>query len=1017
VRRLLVPLRLAAVRVRAHAARSLLAALGIAVAAAVLSMTAVVAVAVQDRAVQRALAGLAPSDRALQVGWSGVPGQSELPFGALDRAARRALRGVVPQPAFRVAVFRQATWGGAYASLGAVDGLARWIALRGGRLPRPCTPARCELVQIGGAPVAPSLPFLRVVGRAVLRPGAPLRDYFAAAGPHRPPVLLAAGVGGFLRVPLPDASAVARSYGWIVPISSGAVHPWDVAAFGRRLDLAGSRLAAATDLFAMTGPSGTLASVETDSRVAARRLLVVGGGTAALLLGFAVLVSTRLRRDHDALRARLRRLGAGPAQSGLVTTMEVVALAAVGTAAGWAIGAGAGALLARRLDAPAYAAVTHSAFTGAGLALACGLAVATAVVVGVALLSRGVAVGGLRVTPADVAAAGALGAILLALARGKADAGAIASGDGTGVLLLLLPALTILVLAVVAARLLAPVLRLLERLARRGPAGVRIALLSLARAPGQATLTTVFFVVAVGVAVFAISYRATLLAGERQQAAYVAPADLVLTEDLTKLVTVQQAAPPAVAARLGRSTPVLRDSGFAGGNGGGRDFTLLALPAAALGRIQGWRSDFSAQRPAALARAIRPPHPAALPGIDLPPPARSLELPVSVRGDAVGISLTVLDRRGDLTSIWLGEHGRGTHVVRRAIPAAARGGRVVALRVTFPLLAAFAANHRESGTALSVSDASRGSLELGRLRAGGVALPDWPGWKGVAGLDRIPTGGATLRYLVNRAADSVFRPREPFEGEPVPVVVTPALARSAGPNGLLPLHVGYDVVVGRVVGVARDIPSVDGDAVVADASWWLAAATAARPGVGTPTELWIDRLRPGAARLLARAPFSSLAVTSQGGVYASLRSDPLARGTLDVLLVSAAVGLALAALGVLLAVVGDLRDESGELFDLEAQGASPTEVRHHLLLRATAVSGVGTAGGLVAGLVVGALVVAVVTVTAGAGEPLPPLERIVDWPVVLGALAVVGAAAGLGAVAATAGAFASAGRRRFSEGL
>ena len=122
-----------------------------------------------------------------------MPAQSELSVDALDRAARGALRDVVAQPAFRVAVFRQATWGGAYVSLGAVEGLARWVALRSGRLPRPCTPARCELLQIGGAPVAPKLPYLHVVGQAVLRPGAPLRDYFERG--RQQPAARAARVG------------------------------------------------------------------------------------------------------------------------------------------------------------------------------------------------------------------------------------------------------------------------------------------------------------------------------------------------------------------------------------------------------------------------------------------------------------------------------------------------------------------------------------------------------------------------------------------------------------------------------------------------------------------------------------------------------------------------------------------------------------------------------------------------------------------------------------------------------
>src|SRR5207244_2708467 len=132
-RRLVVPVRLALIRLRVHAQRSLVVAAGIAVVAAVLAMTAVGAVAVQDRAVQRALGALQPSDRAIQAVWSGVPAQSNLSFPQLDRLARAALHPVLHQSAFGVEVFRQATWGGAFVNLGAVDGLSRWIVLRGGR--------------------------------------------------------------------------------------------------------------------------------------------------------------------------------------------------------------------------------------------------------------------------------------------------------------------------------------------------------------------------------------------------------------------------------------------------------------------------------------------------------------------------------------------------------------------------------------------------------------------------------------------------------------------------------------------------------------------------------------------------------------------------------------------------------------------------------------------------------------------------------------------------------------------
>ncbi len=951
-----MPVRLAAIRLRAHAQRNVLAAIGIAVGAGVLAMTAVGAVAVQDRAVQRALAGLQPSDRAVQAVWSGVPAQSSLSYPQLDRLARNALEPILHQPAFAVEVFRQATWGGAFVNLGAVDGVSHWIVLRSGRMPRACTPHDCELVQIGGKRVAPKLSFLHVVGSATFRAGSPLSAYFAAAGANRPPILLADGVSAFTRTPLPDAPLIARTYGWVVPLAPGSIHDWDLASLGTRIDRAQSQLEERSDIFSVQAPLDTIASVRATSRVAGERLLVLGGDAAVLLLGFAVLASTRLRRDYDATRRRLTWFGARRGQILLVAAAEVGAITVASSVVGWIAGSGAGALLARHLGAPGWLAVDHSLFTLRAFVIAVALAALTALVMLAALRLETIAFGGLTITAADVAALGALAAVLLALARGKTDTASLASGGGTGIMLLLLPGLVLFVLAVVAARLLSPLLRALEWIGRRGPASVRLALLSLARSPGRVLLSVVFFVLSVGVALFAFSYRATLERGEVEQARYAVPAQYVLQEDLNKLVTVQQAAPHA-------GTPVLRDSGFVTANRG-IDFTLLALPASAIPHVDGWRSDFSSESPAALARLLAPPVTPRLRGFELPANATRLMMPIAITGDRVGLQLNVLDRRGDFSLLTLGELGRGTHTVSVKLPPEARGGRVVALRLSFPQTAAFVAGHRESGTSLSVNDASVGTLRLDRRFAG------WTGSNGVR------VRGTTLRYVVNRASDSILRPNEPLEGSPVPVIVSPDLARV---GSLLPLHVEDETIQGQVVGVARHFPSVDGDLVVADLPTWLEAANTIEPGTATASEMWVNAARP------PRTP--SLAVQSQRETLAALRSDPLARGSLALLLAAAIVGLVLAAVGVLLGVVGDRRDESGDLFDLSAQGVTPAELRRHLLLRAQTVAAVGIAGGVAAGAVVSALVVAVVAVTAGAGTPLPPLALAFDWPLVAVALA------------------------------
>src|SRR5206468_3473646 len=225
-------------------------------------------------------------------------------------------------------------------------------------------------------------------------------------------------------------------------------------------------------------------------------------------------------------------------------------------------------------------------------------------------------------------------------------------------------------------------------------------------------------------------------------------------------------------------------------------------------------------------------------------------------------------------------------------------------------------------------------------------LPPFAGWTGSGG---VRVEGTTVHYLVNRAADSFLRPHEPLEGAPVPVVVSPAVARAAGPGGIVALHVGDRTVEGQVVAESRYFPSVDGDFAVADLDTWLTAANTLEPGTTTASEVWLDA-PPAAARRLDRPPFSALEVSSQRAAEAQLRGDPLARGALALLLASA-------------------------------------------------------------------LVVSVVSVTAGAGAPLPSLELVLDWRLVALALGVTAVVAALAALAATAHAYERVARWRFSEGI
>jgi len=225
------PVRLALVRLRAASGRAALVALGIAAGAAMLALAVAGAGAVRDRAVQRELMRIGPSNSSVQVVWSGVPAQASVPISRLDARARSALASIVPGKPFGVSLFRQANFGGAFINLGGVDGLGRWVRLRSGRLPAPCTPRRCELVLVGGSGRLPRLPFLHVVGRGTLASDAPLDAYFGARGSKSPPLLLANGALAVGSLPIPDADLISRTYGWVLPVASGSLHDWEIPAW------------------------------------------------------------------------------------------------------------------------------------------------------------------------------------------------------------------------------------------------------------------------------------------------------------------------------------------------------------------------------------------------------------------------------------------------------------------------------------------------------------------------------------------------------------------------------------------------------------------------------------------------------------------------------------------------------------------------------------------------------------------------------------------------------------------
>jgi hypothetical protein len=411
-------------------------------------------------------------------------------------------------------------------------------------------------------------------------------------------------------------------------------------------------------------------------------------------------------------------------------------------------------------------------------------------------------------------------------------------------------------------------------------------------------------------------------------------------------------APPLHVLRLSGNVP------------SGATFTFLGLPARRLASVGGWRADFSPRSPRTLGAAITPSRDMTMRVAALPK-GTWFTMPASDHGDDIGIRGIFRSKLGDYQSVPLGHtNGRRTVLLRGRIPFA--GASLAQLELDIQNNGRLTAN---AGTGIQPS--AKGTLVFGTPRVNGtpVRFRKWIGTGGAGGT------ATKIGYVLTPDRVGAFRPRQPTDGFALPILATPAVAASAGPNGIVALSIEGEPVAARVVGVVQRFPSTVGDAVIADIQQAGTRLDTRSPGLGTTDELWLNSATP------PHVP--QVSVQSHAAVLAQLQDDPLARGALLTLAGTAIVALLLALVGLVLSVVADVRDDRGELFDLEAQGAAPSTIRAHLRLRALLVASFGILGGLVLGAILSALVISLVSVTAAAEKPEPPLLLSLDLPLLL----------------------------------
>jgi hypothetical protein len=461
---------------------------------------------------------------------------------------------------------------------------------------------------------------------------------------------------------------------------------------------------------------------------------------------------------------------------------------------------------------------------------------------------------------------------------------------------------------------------------------------------------------------FAVGYIATLDRSNQDVAAYRAGLDVRVIEGPSPLSATPTVLPLDRYATLGEDVTVVPVMRLAGSAPSG-SIEVIGLPAASVAALPGWRGDFSAVAPDALAAAIDVPGDSTTTGHALPAGERELSIPLGYAGDPLRLAAFVRAPGGQVVRVDLGSVRPGEQVASAELPEAAAGGTLIGLE-------------------FSADELVAGEYHEGGLRRGSVTFEDLDGL--VADTPIALEVAGIGSQLVHAGAD---------EPQVLPAIVPAAVAARADADGEIAVSIGRTTLRLRVAASTTAFPTVRDPAAgfaVVDLPALQATLAAAIPAATHPNEVWLDapaeRL-PAVRSALGQAPFRVTSAEWRDDLAAASAADPVARAAAGGLLAAALVAIVLAVVGILIGLAADLADERGELADMESQGVVPRDLAAIVVARAL---GVASAGGLV-GLAVGAILAhlgpALASLAADARPALPPLVPVVP---VMQLLAVVG---------------------------
>lgn len=981
MRGLAVAAHVAWARARARKAQILIASFAIAAAVGALMVMVALPKVGEELVLRHTIERLRPEDRAVTVVVATDHLLEAKELRAIDSRLQKRFANLPLGPLRSLVEFRSlATPDGTIFRLGGLQNLSTAVRVEEGRLPKSCTPTRCEVIQIGptgGPRLTEPAPGLVVVGRAIQIDPLPFTGDLSLLKEEH--LVLADGtltVNDFTSLLL-----IRRSHAWVAPIDPKLITRSSVGPLLQSLAAAGSD----TDItgYSVTAPDDGLADALNRAVVAGRSLALPISQGALLLCGVLVIIALAIRNQQQAAADRLSRRGARPAIVSAFDLLSTATVVGLGAALGTILGALGTVLLARHFTLPA-STVLRSTWSPGAIAgfvmLMLGVLAATTILVRIRDPKNVTRRRGLRPSDLAVLVAGAILTVLVN--RGDASADSLASRSDP--LLWAMPLLVATLIAALSPRIIPIMMRTGAHFFPAHRTLDRVALLDSVRRPVRSLATAAMIGTALAFATFTFGYRSTLLQSAQDQAAFAVPFDVRLTvggelvqpPKLRPKAGWRALAPGTVATEVLRRSASLRRTGTAVDT-----VDVVGIEPASLSALRSWRSDYGPPIPT-LIRELTTPAPSPI-GSLIPESADALKLDIDGPAEFTKLAVVIERRDGSWheTVATLGTDDKPVI----ALEPADKGGRFIGIRVAQLDETASRIEHHVLEGNTSVE-----AMEVGFILHGIAALSngqelsnlDYEAnvWDDAVGDVRGQPDGSVSIAATILGTSRLIVPT--FEHDPIPALVDPVTA-SAAVDGIVTVETQGSEFQFRVVATAQRFPTLSDRFVLTDLRVLSRGFNLAQPGYGMPIETWLAADTPrherGLFNALSNRPFSTVDTDRRIDRVSDNRSDPLARLSLAVLTWSALLAGLMVVGSLLLNSMAERTDDEPFHRSLSLEGAPLSTIRRLVTLRTVSLAFAALPMGIAAGALMTKLVTSAIRLTADAVSPNPPLRRIVPW--------------------------------------